>query len=52
MPAAMVEVSVLLPYRNAAATLDEAVESILAQRGVELELVAVDDGGARSRCGG
>jgi glycosyltransferase involved in cell wall biosynthesis len=37
-------VSVLLPYRDAGATLAEAVESVLAQRGVDLELVLVDDG--------
>jgi len=37
-------VSVLLPYRDAAATIEEAVDSVLAQRGVELELIAVDDG--------
>ena len=39
-----VSVSVLLPYRQAAATLDEAARSILAQRGVDLELIAIDDG--------
>ena len=38
------DVSVLLPYRDAAATLDEAIESVLAQRGVALELILVDDG--------
>src|SRR5690606_9723135 len=38
------DVSVLLPYRDAAPTLAEAVTSILAERGVALELVAVDDG--------
>lgn len=37
-------VSVLLPYRNNAATIDEAIGSIVAQRGVSFELVAVDDG--------
>jgi hypothetical protein len=40
----VVSVSVLLPYRDAAATLAEAVDSVLAQRGVELELIAIDDG--------
>ncbi len=38
------EVSVLLPYRDAEATLDEALASVLAQEGVALELIAVDDG--------
>jgi glycosyltransferase involved in cell wall biosynthesis len=37
-------ISVLLPYRNAAPTIDEAVDSVLAQRGVALELLAIDDG--------
>lgn len=38
------EVSVLLPYRDAEPTLDEALASVLAQEGVALELIAVDDG--------
>lgn len=37
-------VSVLMPCYNAAATLDEAVASILTQTLADLELVAVDDG--------
>jgi GT2 family glycosyltransferase len=37
-------VSVLLPLRDAGATLAEAISSVLDQRGVDLELVAVDDG--------
>jgi glycosyltransferase involved in cell wall biosynthesis len=37
-------VSVVMPYRDAAETVDEAIESILLQQAVELELVAVDDG--------
>jgi len=37
-------VSVLLPYKNAARTLEEALGSVLAERGVDLEVVAVDDG--------
>jgi glycosyltransferase involved in cell wall biosynthesis len=37
-------VSVLLPVRDAAATLDAAVESVLAQTAGDLEVVAVDDG--------
>jgi glycosyltransferase involved in cell wall biosynthesis len=38
------EVSVLLPYRNAESTLDEALSSVLEQQGVAIELLAVDDG--------
>ena len=37
-------VSVLMPFRNSAETLPGAVASILAQRGVGVELIAVDDG--------
>lgn len=37
-------VSVLMPFRDAASTLREALESVLAQRDVALELVAIDDG--------
>ena len=36
--------SVLLPARDAAATLPEALAGVLAQEGVELEVVCVDDG--------
>ena len=36
--------SVLLPYRDAAATLGEALASVLAQEGPPLEVLAVDDG--------
>ncbi len=36
-------ISVLLPYRDASATVVRAAESVLAER-VELELVAIDDG--------
>lgn len=36
--------SVLLPFRDAAATLDEALRSVLAEREVPLEVIAVDDG--------
>ncbi len=39
-------VSVLLPYRNTAATLEEAVDSVLAQTGIDFELIAIDDGSA------
>jgi glycosyltransferase involved in cell wall biosynthesis len=37
------EVSILLPYRNAASTLSECIESILAQTFEDYEIVAVDD---------
>jgi len=37
-------VSVLFPYRNAAPTVGAALESLLAQVGVELEVLAMDDG--------
>lgn len=37
-------VSVLLPFRNAASTLDAALQSILAERDVPFELLAVNDG--------
>jgi glycosyltransferase involved in cell wall biosynthesis len=38
------DVSVLLPYRDAAATIEEALDCVLAQRDVRVEVVAVDDG--------
>lgn len=38
------DVSVLLPARDAAATLREALASVLGQGGVDLECVVVDDG--------
>lgn len=41
-------VSVLLPYRNAAATLAEALHSILAQTYSQFELIAIDDGSSDS----
>lgn len=41
---ARAEVSVLLPARNAGRYLRSAVGDLLAQEGVELEVVAVDDG--------
>lgn len=37
-------VSVLLPYRDAGETIEEAIGSVLAERDVDLELIAVDDG--------
>ena len=36
--------SILMPYRDAEATLDEALASVLAERTPALELIAVDDG--------
>jgi glycosyltransferase involved in cell wall biosynthesis len=36
--------SVLMPFRDAADTIDEAARSILGQEDVALELVAIDDG--------
>ena len=44
MAAASPGISVLIPCHNARATLDEAVDSILQQSLVDLEIVAVDDG--------
>ena len=37
-------ISVLLPYRQCSQTVEEAVSSVLAQRGVTAELIAIDDG--------
>ncbi len=37
-------VSVLLPYRNNAATIEEALRSVLVERDVDLEVRAIDDG--------
>lgn len=37
-------ISVLFPFRDAEATVRDALESILAQRSVELEVIAIDDG--------
>src|SRR5690606_33474408 len=41
-------VSVLLPFRDAAPTLAEALDSVLAQEGPRLEVLAVDDGSTDS----
>jgi glycosyltransferase involved in cell wall biosynthesis len=40
----VVDVSVVLPYRDVAETIVEACTSVLAERGVDLELLAIDDG--------
>jgi glycosyltransferase involved in cell wall biosynthesis len=40
------EISVVMPFRDAAATLPAALASVARQRGVALELLAVDDGSA------
>jgi glycosyltransferase involved in cell wall biosynthesis len=40
----MVTISVLMPFRDAAGTVEEAASSILAERDAALELVAIDDG--------
>jgi glycosyltransferase involved in cell wall biosynthesis len=37
-------VSVLLPYRDAGATIEEALGSVLEERGIAFEVIAVDDG--------
>ena len=38
-------VSVVMPYRDAAETIEEAIDSVLGQRGrFALELIAIDDG--------
>ncbi len=38
------DVSVVMPVRNAAETLQASLDSVLASRGVELELICIDDG--------
>lgn len=38
------DVSVIVPYRDAADTIDEALDSVCAQGGVAVEVIAVDDG--------
>lgn len=37
-------VSVLLPYRDNAPTIEEALRSVLAERDIDLEVLAIDDG--------
>ena len=38
------DVSVVMPVRDAAGTLEAALSSVLQSRGVELELICIDDG--------
>lgn len=38
------DVSVVLPYRDVAPTLGEALESVLAEREIRIEVLAIDDG--------
>lgn len=40
----MPEVSILMPVKNAASYLRQAVQSVLDQSGVELELIVIEDG--------
>jgi len=40
----VVDVSVLLPFRDAAPTLERSLRSVLAERSIALEVLAVDDG--------
>ncbi len=47
----MPRVSVLLPVRDAAATLGPCLESVLGQSLRELEVIAVDDGSRDGRGG-
>lgn len=42
------EMSVVLPYYNAEATLADAIDSVLAQEGVDFELILIDDGSTDS----
>lgn len=44
MPDALPLVSVVLPVRNAADTVDAAIESVLAQTYAGFEVIAIDDG--------
>jgi len=43
MPLRLV-ISVLLPYRDAAPTIEVAIESVLAEQTLDLEVIAIDDG--------
>ncbi|MBI3071606.1 MAG: glycosyltransferase [Deltaproteobacteria bacterium] len=37
-------VDVIMPFRDAAATIEEALDSVLSQRGVQTRVIAIDDG--------
>lgn len=43
LPRVRPKISVLVPARNEAANLDAALDSVLANRGVELEIIVLDD---------
>lgn len=43
-PGVLPAVSVILPYRDAAETLEQALAGVLAERRVPLEVIAIDDG--------
>ena len=45
------QISVLMPVRDAAATLEQALRSVLASRGPSLELICVDDGSSDESAG-
>lgn len=44
----MVKVSAIIPVFNGSATLRQAIDSVLHQRGVDFELIVVDDGSTDS----
>ena len=44
VPAATPDVSVVMPVRDEAATLEATLESLLAQEGIAFEVIVVDDG--------
>ena len=43
-PARTPRVTCLLPYRDAEQTVEEALDSLLSQQGVALQVIAIDDG--------
>ena len=48
----MIQVSVIIPTYNRVTVLPRAVDSVLAQQGVEFELIIVDDGSTKKLEGG